>query len=427
MKNNLKAIGILISLSIFWYGVSSVASFYRTINSVEAVEIETKVGENTEDIFSDVIPEDIEAVEGTCPECEKEEGEVLGDTSCKSVLNELVTTPVFMDGSTNLDYTHGIPSGEMVSKEAKIEIVEVTVPAVLLAGASQVKDSNRLISMESVSYSAGGNLFDSDYGRKLESPSSAKDYDRKINGSVYKQDFGSETEMKPTQIEGEGAFAKINIGTEKESICLDCQDSNYNPDKGNKVASEIILTMSIPGGQKEAPLNEEDFLNIDSGMVEELPSAGLEDGCKRVKRFPFRDFVRRISSEVFSRCNNPDEDGNYSDECIKPESIVIRTNSFFGNYDTCKDEDKCINTFMNRRSLSMLSPVKASEFDQDFLVTTPCTVSIEGKPFGVKCLWDVSYIALEYYYQYQNNNPGKEFPVWSVFWEAIEKDLLERV
>lgn len=45
MKNNLKAIGILISLSIFWYGVSSVASFYRAVNSVEAVEIETNVGE----------------------------------------------------------------------------------------------------------------------------------------------------------------------------------------------------------------------------------------------------------------------------------------------------------------------------------------------------------------------------------------------
>ena len=72
MKNKLKAIGILISLSIFWYGVSNVASFYRAINSVEAVEIETKVGENVEDIVSDIVWEEIEAVEGTCPECEQE-------------------------------------------------------------------------------------------------------------------------------------------------------------------------------------------------------------------------------------------------------------------------------------------------------------------------------------------------------------------
>ena len=331
-----------------------------------------------------------------------------------------------MKGSGSLDYTDGKPSGDMVSRNAKIEIIEVNVPAVLLVGASQVKDSNRLISMESVSYPAGGNLFDSDYGRKLESPSSATEYDGKVNGAVYKQDFGSETEMKPTQIEGEGAFAKINIGTGKESICLDCQDSNYNPDKGNNIASEVNETMSIPGGQKQAPLNEESSLDIDSGMVEELPAAGLEYGCKRAPRSPFRDFFARISFEIWNRCKYPDEDGNYSDECIKPESIVIRTNSFFGNYNTCKDDDKCINTFMNRRSMSMLSPKGASEFDQDFLVTTPCTISIGGKDFPVKRLWDVSYIALEYYYQWQNNNPGKEYPAWPVFWEAIEKDLLER-
>ncbi len=426
MKNNLKAIGILISLSIFWYGVSNVASFYRTINSVEAVEIETKVGENAEDIFSDVIPEEIEAVEGTCPECEQAQGEVLGDTDCASIFNELITTPVFINGSGDVNFKEGFPDGERVSKRASIEVERVTVPAVLLSGSSQVKDSNQLISMESGATKAAGNLFHIDYGRKLESPFSAEEYDEKVYGAVYKKRFGSETEMQFTQVEGEGSLAKINIETFKESICTYCQDSNYNSNRGNEVATEMNELLSIPGGQQQAPLNEEDTLSKESGMVEDLPDAAIEDGCRRTHPPRIFKLFSNITLDLFNHCNTPDQDGNYPDDCIRVEDIYIRTNSFFGNFDTCKNDRKCINTFMNRRSQSMSSPPSASDLDQDFTVTTPCWVRIDEKSHQVKCLWDVSYIALEYYYQWQNNNPGQEFPTWPVFWEAIEKDFLER-
>ena len=108
MKNNLKAIGILLSLSIVWYGLYSIASIYKAVNSVEAVEIETRVGKKAESIVPDIVPEDIEPVEGTCPECKQVQGEVLGDTDgCSSVFNELITTPVFINGSGDIDFKNG--------------------------------------------------------------------------------------------------------------------------------------------------------------------------------------------------------------------------------------------------------------------------------------------------------------------------------
>jgi len=425
MKNNLKAIGILLSLSIVWSGLYSVASIYKTVNSVEAVEIETKVGQNAEDIVTDIVSEDIEPVEGICPECKQIQGEVLGDTDgCSSVFNELITTPVFINGSGDVDFKNGDKSGDSVSKKAKIEVSLITVPAVLLGGSSQVKDSNKIPNMDSASLKAAGDIFDVDYGRKLESPYSAKEYDSAINEAVYKKRFGSEAEMKFAQTEGEGSIADINIETSEESICLDCQDSNYNPDRSNNIADNVNDTMSIPGGQKRAPLNEEESLTIESGIVENLPEA--QTACKRKLTSPLSQLFAKISTSIFNQCRNEDAEDYDPSKCIRVKDIVIRTNSFFGDYDTCKNDGKCTNTFMNRRSMVTLSPIKASEFDQNFLVETACAVLIDGKQYSVPCLWDVSYIATEYYYQWQNKNPGKEFPAWSVFWEAIEKDLLER-
>jgi len=434
MKNKLIAIGILILLSSFGYGIYAGVSVYQKTNVVKEAEIENNTTEKASKEVTEVIWEDIEPVEGTCPECEEEE--VLGNSTstktniCESVFNEEVTTPVFMDASGDVDYKDGSSSGDVVRKDAEITIVEINVPAVLLAGSYQVEDSNQLISMDSAANPAAGENLSEDAGRQLESPSSAKDYDSKIQSAVYKEPFGSETEMKYAQSEEEGPVADINIKTTTESICPSCQNSNYNPDKSNLIASEMNETMSIPGGQTEAPQNEEEYLTIDSGIVEELPEAGTEIACKRDTSILSKvtTLLKSIPSSIFNRCNMEDEDGNllYPDECIRVEDIVIRTNSFFGDYGTCEDEDKCTNTFMSRRVLTALSPTSAGDFDENFLVTTNCKVSIDGKEYTVKCLWDMSYIAYEYYYQWQEHNPGKEFPEWSVYWEAIEKDLTKR-
>jgi len=424
MRNNLKAIGILFSLSIFCYGIYNVTSLYRTIHFIGTAEVETEIGENIGDIVTDVVWESIEPIEGICPEC-KQEGKVLGQTSsCSDVFNELITTPVLIEGAGNIDFKDGRSSGNMVSKNAEILVLEVTVPAILLSGSSQVKDSNQIPSMDNAALKAAGNLFASDYGRHIESPFSAKEYDSNVNGTVYKEPFGSETEMTFAQVEEKGSIAEINIETDEESICLDCQDSNYNPDKSNVIAEEMNKTLSIPGGQNASPQNEEEYLTVDSGMVVDFPSAQI--ACRRSTQSVVLQLFANISATLFNHCNTPDGDGNYPNDCVRAEDIVIRTNSFLGDYNTCKENGICTNTFMNRRSMIMLSPPASSSFDQNFLITTPCKVSVDGVAYNVKCLWDVSYIALEYYYQWQNNNPGKEFPEWSVYWGAIEEDMLNR-
>jgi hypothetical protein len=433
MKNKLMAIGILVLLSLFGYGISYGTSFYQKVNTVKEAEIETNTTANTDEDIVEVISDNSEAVEGTCPECEEEE--VLGDNDsttdiCESVLNEEVTTPVFIDASGDVDYKDGSPSGDYVRKDADITIVEIKVPAVLLAGSYQVEDSNQLISMDSAANKAAGSNFSESSGRQLLSPSSGEEYDDMIDSAVYKEPFGSETEMKYAQTEEDGPVAKIDVGTTTCSICEKLQDSNYNPDKANGIASVFNDTLSIPGGQTEAPQNEEEYLTIDSGIVEELPEAGEEVACARNPNAltKIASLFKSISSSIFNRCNMEDENGDllYPDECIRVEDIVIRTNSFFGDYESCKEEGKCTNTFLSRRSLVMSSPDTASSFDENFLVTTDCKVDIDGKEYVVKCLWDVSYIAYEYYHQWQERNPGKEFPEWNVYWTAIEEDLTKR-
>ncbi len=431
MKNKLVAIGILILLSLLGYGIYAGVSVYQRTNVVREAEIENSTTEKTGEEVTEVIWEDIEPVEGTCPECEKEE--VLGSTSsstniCSSIFNEEITTPVIINGSGDVNFKDGSQSGDRVSKDAEITVVEVKVPAVLLAGSYQVKDSNQLISMDSAANKAAGSIFTASYGRQLESPSSVEEYDSKVNGAVYKQPFGSEAEMKYSQSEEEGSKEKFNVGTNTKAICESCQDSNYNPDKTNRIASELNETLSIPGGEKEAPQNEEESLNVDSGIVAELPKSGEEIACKRTVSTVFTRLIANIAASIFNKCNLKDSEGNYiyADECIEVQQIVIRTNSFFGDYKSCKEEGKCTNTFLSRRSLVMSSPSTSSTFDENFLVTTDCKVSIDGKECTVKCLWDMSYIAYEYYYQWQEHNPGKEFPEWSVYWEAIEKDLTKR-
>ena len=423
MKNNLKAIVILLSLSIVWYGVSSVASFYRTINSVKTIKVETEIGigGNTDDIVEDIIQEDTEPVKGTCPECEQR-GKVLGskveDCIGEGAYVDLVTFEVIIDGSGAVDFEDGSSGGDLVRKNAVIEVAEVTVPLVLLSGTSRVEDSNQLISMDSAALKASGNLFHSDYGRKLESPSTVEEYDEKVEEGIFKEVFGGEVEMKFKE-KPEPSVARINMETGAESVCLDCQNSNYTPDISNIIASELNETINMPGGQREVSLNEELFLDLSSGIIGDIPKA--QYGCRRSFTSPIVELLARIKAEVFTRCREEN-----SGECVRVKDIVVRTSSFYGDYETCKDEDKCTNVFMNKRSLSTLSPPSASDFDQDFLVTTKCKVRIDGALYGVPCLWDVQYIAHEWYHQWQSRNPGKEFPEWSVYWEVIEEEMLRR-
>lgn len=433
----LKSIALLILLFGFWYGISKVSLLYKNItvkDSVEASETTEKSTNTTSDVvIEDLQEEDLTAVE-TYKSGEVEAASTSTETACSEIFNELITIPVYLDNSGgDVDYKDGSPQGTYVSKNAKIEVAYVSVPSVLLAGSSQVKNSSKVIGIENADLKAAGDVFDYDYGAHLESPDSLTDYKSTISAAVYKEKFGSEVEMAyqddPEAGNGGGSVTDINVGTSKESICLACQDSNYNPDISNIISTEANETLSVPGGQTVAPQNNDTYLTVDMGEVEDLPKA--EEGCQRTPpsiRTVVELVTGAISNALFNKCNETDEDGNllYPDECVRVEDIVIRTNSFFGDFSSCQSDDKCVNTFMNRRILSAMDPVSASDFDNNFMVTTECGVNIEGKYYTVKCLWDMSYIALEYYYQWEERYPGKEYPSWNSYWSAIEEDYLSR-
>lgn len=427
MKNKLVAIGILILLSLLGYGIYAGVSVYQRTNVVREAEIESSTTEKTGEEVTEVIWEDIEPVEGTCPECEKEE--VLSASSkaveCKNYFGKFATTPVIIDTSGNVDFKDGNSSGNMVSKDASIEITYVTAPTILLSGSSQVEDSLQLISRKSGAVKAAGNILDPSQVAGEITPDETSTFENTLLSAPYRKAFGSEVEASFTETDESGSVGDISVKTLYEAKCLECQKSNYNPKEAQYLSSEMYANLSTPGDSMTKPLNEEEYLTDESGMVEEIPAAAAETICEDAPSI--LEFVSSlIPFDIFNRCNIPDKDGNYPDDCIRPEDIVIRTSSFFGNYLSCQGDGECINTFMNERYFLLASPSDAEEYDGNFLVKTPCGIRVEGEEYDVVCLWDMSYIANEYYYQWQYHDPDSEIPEWDAYWDSIEKDMLKR-
>jgi hypothetical protein len=425
MKNNLKAIGILICLSIFGYGVYFVSSVFTKVNDVKGVEIESKVTENSVDVVEEVVFEDLEPIEGICLECEDNEELVLGDTDqCGEFFNEILTIPVSIEGSGNVNFRDGEPNGEMVSKNAKIDVAYITAPTVLLSGSSQVRDSNKLISMESASLKAAGNPLEQDQVEMFQNPDDLSTYKEDLSGTFFRKPFGTEVEMTYTENEKTGSIGTTTVETEEESICTTCQNSNWNPSEGNLNSEELFATIKTPTGGSPSQ-TDATSLSVDGEMVEDLPEAAYERVCENSMSV-WERITAFFSSSKWDRCNTEDENGEYLEECINTESILIKTNSFFGDYNSCEEKGICMNTFMGERYLMAASPVAASSFDQHFLVTTPCGVYIDGKQYDVKCLWDMSYVVYEYEYQQQYNEPDSEYPTWQVYYDAIEENMIKR-
>ncbi len=436
-----KATSFLLTLFGVWYCVVFFSEKYidfekdtgteKNVSEESMVEVESLAVEKI-DMVSDVLIEDLQ------PEEVFSSAEVLAvsddadQPACESVSNSLVATPVYINGSGEVDYKDGKPHGTYVSKNSEIKVTRIRVPAFLLAGSTQTIDSNEQISTENaVLKSAGDGIVDYDAGRQLLSPVTALEYDQVVGEGYSLKDEAFQGEGGMSFAENTGSDTEseteYNVDGEKaNSVCEYCKSSSYNPEGSHLETSYINDTMSIPGGETEAPQNEEEYLTVESGDVVVLPDS--EVACQ-VSTSAWEVVTGAISNSLFNKCNLEDEEGNllYPDECIRVEDIVIRTNSFFGNYERCNEDGECMNTYMSRRTLTALSPVSASKFEGDFLVEIPnCEVAVNGERFNVPCLWDVSYIYLEYYFQHMENSPEEEFPSWEEYKEAILQDYEER-
>ncbi|MDD4382359.1 MAG: hypothetical protein PHE21_03385, partial [Candidatus Dojkabacteria bacterium] len=247
-NNGIKKRGVyfLIALSVFGY------LLYKNTNVINSKDVQdsnpsicqsntdvvTSTNNNGKDIYL-VIQQD-GSLKEVSPKLILESGYVLGDndsvTSCKNVKNSFDdATACAQPFSAGADFKDGNRSGNVVSKNARIELVEVIAPLVLLSGKDTVKDSNRSLTLEDPVYKPAGSIFaDKDVYVNVPPGTLHDNVKANIIEGSEKGVYGAETSVSLVDDTTKEAKSEAVIDKKIVNSCEECNnESNTNPDKSN--------------------------------------------------------------------------------------------------------------------------------------------------------------------------------------------------
>jgi hypothetical protein len=352
--------------------------------------------ENTQDVLNNT-----ESLTPMRVEESSEYSIVLSSTSGGScnAINKIDSYSVCTrSGSVREDYKSGNRSGEMVSKNANITLSYVTVPLEFLSG-SDVRDSNRKLTSKTPIYKPAGEQFDDRTANVLLPPGSNIQEEKEW---VADRPFGLKYSLLFGQKPDTSAEEGHTVVNEKiVNQCEECNNlSNVNPDKSNKIAEFMLDSQYKTPGERskteptkaiEECSSEDKFHDLDTGRIQDCTIDVITVAV---------NLVRRISDAVWNECTGPvkrDEEGRplpRSENCIYVEDIIIKMASAFGSTKDCPD-GICTNAYMTTRNKVAMSPTSASSYSDKVYYLTPCGVYINGRPFVVKCAWDMSHLFKE--------------------------------
>jgi hypothetical protein len=359
---------------------------------------ELVIVENPSEISNSMDTSTIKKVE------ESEEGLVLNavDTSkgCTSAKIKIQSYSVCnAQGGTPVDYKSGHRSGTRVSKNAKIELVEVSVPLELLSG-SNVKDSNRKLTSTTPIYKAAGEQFDEKIANvQLPPGQNIIEYTSPVQDSPFATPYSTAFGQKPDQKTEEG---DIVVDQKLVNACEHCNNkSNVNPDKSNKIATFLMNKTHRYPGQLEKVDAQKAIEDCGQAQFIDWPSSSRK-ACNYWITQALVDIIQDIADYKWNECNRPDKydaNGNLiprSEDCIYVEDIIVVMNSPFGSDKECPD-GVCTNAFMNTRNKVAMYPAAAGKYSDKVYYTTACKVRIEGivGSSTVKCAWDFSHLYKE--------------------------------
>ncbi len=350
---------------------------------------------------------------------ESREGLVLNatDTSrdCREAKVKIESYSVCSStGSEGVDYKKDSRrSGKMVSKNAIVKLVEVTVPLELFSG-SNVKDSNRKLTSTTPIYKPAGEQFDEKIANiQLPPGTNIVDYTSPAQDTPFATPYSTAFGQKPDEKTEEG---EIVIQEKLVNECEHCNNpSNVNPDKSNKIATFLKNTDQRYPRELDTIKSSEAIEDCGTESTFIPWSNSSRKACRYNVVQRFVTIVQDILDPEWNECTRPDmydSEGNIiprSEDCIYAEDIIVVMNSPFGSDKECPD-GICTNSFMNTRNKTAMYPEESSRYSDKVYFTTECTAEIEGivGSVTIRCAWDFSHLYKERKISEFDDLPGVE-------------------
>ncbi len=351
--------------------------------------------------------------------------------SCKNALKIQSYSACERQGSGSIDGATGTRSGEMISKDAQIILIDASIPLELFAG-SDVKDSNRKLTTTTPIYKPAGEQIDEKLANNYLTPGTQID------------EYKPWSAMSPFSTIISTIFGKAGKTSQEEEVvvqetirnkCEKCNNpSNVNPDKTNKI-SEFLndSTYRVPGEKDKVKASDAIESCGDDSKVTfvEWPNDQRKMCRMNVPATTIALIKTGITDGIWDKCRGlaRDENGNPispGDDCIFVEDIIIKVESVFGSDTECPD-GICTNKYMNTRNKAALSPTDSSSYSDKVYYTTSCTVALAGKPVKVKCAWDVSHLFKERKLSEYDDLPSIEStPSKSAYQEYLQGEATRR-
>lgn len=317
--------------------------------------------------------------------------------SCREALKIQSYSVCERSTSDSIDGAQGTRSGEMISREASIVLLEAPMPLELFAG-SDVKDSNRKITSTTPVYKPAGEQIDEKIANNILPPGTQiSDHKAWIANrpfsTIFSTIFGR---AGKTSEEGE-----IVVDKTIKNNCEECKNpSNVNPDKSNKISEFMNDSLYRAPGEKYT-IKASD--SIESCGQSDKFMDWSNDERKMCHMAPIASTIALIKTGItdgiWNKCRGLGTDTNGNpippgDECIFVEDIIVKIGSVFGSDKECAD-GVCTNKFMKTRNKIALSPTGSSGYSDKVYAVVNCKVAVAGKPVTVKCAWDISHLFKE--------------------------------
>ncbi len=373
--------------------------------------------------------------------------------SCEdyNVANHVASDTILCsNGTGSINYEGGSAENDeiRVAKDAEIQLTEVTYPLAYWLGKYTYDNSTKTITTRTSEYRSSGEQINEAYQSRALAPQEAETFRKNIDGTV-RQKFTVEgtvsADPEITEIHEAGKYVVRNASHDPKCNCVDkVAVSDFNVGKSNYISSDkddgLYMRQQIPGGDKydESPVDGcikegEDFKSIDYGLKHACWDIVAK--IKGIFKNPFSRAQWNACNGI--KCDENDEDceeGERTDNCIKPEDIGVTMSSIFGDPYECETEG-CATAAMTYVHKATLSPEQASnkkivsgESEESLMhfVATPCrAMVVETRlEIDVKCIWDDSPTMLNYFLNKTDSAPGQDFPKnFDTYWSSTEEDI----
>ena len=346
---------------------------------------------------------------------EDSEGIVLSTQATNSCAQAIIKIQSYSvcsrSGSAEEDYKSGTRSGDTVSKNSTVKLIEVTIPLELFSG-SNVKDSNRKITSTTPVYKPAGEQIDEKVANVMLPPGTEiNEYKASVKDRPFSTPYSTAFGQKADTNSEEG---EVVVDKKIVNNCEHCRNkSNVNPDKSNKI-SEFMKDSLYRAPAEKAQVKASDAIESCSNEDKFVEWTNTNrKACALSTITVAIELIKSIPESIWSECKGTpryDENGNLiprSEDCIYPEDIIIKMSSAFGSDRECPD-GVCTNSYMNTRNKVAMAPVDSSGYTDKVYYTTTCKVIIEGKVYTVKCAWDMSHLYKERKFSEYDDFPSIE-------------------